>query len=116
VQANALDTMLRGAPLRDVSQLIDILAILVLASVPALAGLIRSRALAAAAIAAAALIYVALVQIAFHGGWILAVVVPLAALVASALAVATLAATRAARRRRALRNKPVERAVTTLTL
>jgi CHASE2 domain-containing sensor protein len=116
VQANALDTMLRGAPLRDVSQLIDILAILVLASVPAMAGLIRSRALAAAAIAAAALIYVALVQIAFHGGWILAVVVPMAALVASALAVATLAATRAARRRRAVRNKPVERAVTTLTL
>ena len=35
VQANAIDTMLRGSPLRDVSRLIDILAILVLASIPA---------------------------------------------------------------------------------
>jgi CHASE2 domain-containing sensor protein len=116
VQANALDTMLRGAPLRDVSQLIDILAILALACIPAMAGLIRSRALGAAAIAAAALLYIAGVQLAFHRGWILGVVVPLAALAASALAVATLAAIQAARRQRRVRGEPVERTVTTLTL
>jgi len=103
VQANALNTMLRGSPLRDASRLFDILAILVLACVPALAGLSRSRTLVAAAIAAAAIVFLAAAQLAFHGGWIVAVVVPLAALALSTAAVTALAASRTARRRAARR-------------
>jgi adenylate cyclase len=91
VHANALDTMLRGAPLRDPSRLVDILAILVLACIPAVAALSLSRAVAAAVIAATAVIYLAVAQLAFHGSWVVAVVVPLAALTASALGVAALA-------------------------
>ena len=103
VQANALDTMLRGAPLRDVSQLVDILAIVLLACVAAVAGLSRSRALAAAAIAATALIFLVAAQLAFNGGRIVAVVLPMAALAASTLAVTALAAGRIARSRAARR-------------
>ena len=58
---------------------------------------------AAAAIAATAVIFLAVAQLAFHGGWIVAVVVPLAALAASALGVAALAAGRVARNRAARR-------------
>jgi CHASE2 domain-containing sensor protein len=103
VQANALATMLRGAPLRDVSQLVDILAIVLLACVAAVAGLSRSRALAAVAIAATALIFLAAAQLAFNGGWIVAVVLPLLALAVSTLAVTALAAARIARSRAARR-------------
>jgi CHASE2 domain-containing sensor protein len=96
VHANALDTMLRGAPLRDPSRLVDILAILMLACIPAVAGLSRSRSIVTAAIAATAVIFLAAAQLAFHGGWVVAVVVPLAALTVSALGVAALAVARAA--------------------
>ena len=96
VHANALDTMLRGAPLRDPSRLVNILAILVLACLPAVAALSLSRSVAAAVIAATAVIYLAVAQLAFHGGWIVAVVVPLAALAASALGIAALTVARAA--------------------
>jgi CHASE2 domain-containing sensor protein len=91
VHANALDTMLRGAPLRDPSRLVDILAILMLACIPAVAALRRSLSVIAAAIAATAVIFLAAAQLAFHGSWVVAVVVPLAALTASALGVAALA-------------------------
>ena len=96
VHANALDTMLRGAPLRDPSRLVNILAILVLACLPAVAALSLSRSVAAAVIAATAVIYLAVAQLAFHGGWIVAVVVPLAALAASALGIAALTVAQAA--------------------
>jgi CHASE2 domain-containing sensor protein len=88
--------MLRGAPLRDPSRLVDMLAILMLACIPAVAGLSRSRSVVAAAIAATAVIFLAVAQLAFHEGWVVAVVVPLAALTASALGVAALAVARAA--------------------
>jgi adenylate cyclase len=101
VQANAIDTILRGVPLRDVSRLVDLLAILVLACVPALATLAASRAIGVALIAAAAVVFVAVVQLAFNAGWIIAVVVPLAALLASAVCVGAVVATRMVRRRRA---------------
>jgi CHASE2 domain-containing sensor protein len=101
VQANALNTMLGGAPLRDASRLIDILAILLLACIPAVAALARSRALVAAAIAATAVLFLAAAQLAFHGGRIVAVVVPLLALAVSTAAVTALAAARSARRRTA---------------
>jgi CHASE2 domain-containing sensor protein len=103
VQANAIDTILRDSPLRDLSRPVEILAILVLACIPALASLVRSRVVAAAAIAAlaAAALYLLLAQLAFNSGWIVPVVVPLAALAASAACVAAFAAARMARHGRA---------------
>jgi CHASE2 domain-containing sensor protein len=99
VQANAIDTILRGAPLRDVSRLVDILAILVLACVPALASLMTSRAVGVAVIVALAAVFLAGAQLAFNAGWIVAVVLPLAALAVSAACVAALVAARMVRRR-----------------
>ncbi len=102
VQANAIDTMLRGSPLRDVPQGVDILAILLLAAIPALAvSLSASRAVYIAAIAGGAALFLAAAQLAFYYGWILAVALPLAALAASAACVAALAAARMARHGRA---------------
>ncbi|MEZ0291434.1 MAG: CHASE2 domain-containing protein [Solirubrobacteraceae bacterium] len=102
VQANAIDTMLRESPLRDVPQEVDILAILLLAAIPALAvSLSASRAVYVAAIAGGAALFLAAAQLAFYYGWILAVALPLAALVASAACVAALAAARMARHGRA---------------
>jgi CHASE2 domain-containing sensor protein len=94
VHANALATMLRGEPLRDASPLLDILAIIMLASLPAVAGLTRSRRTEAAVIAAVAVAFLAAAQLAFQGGWIIAVIAPLAALVAAASGVAALGAPR----------------------
>jgi CHASE2 domain-containing sensor protein len=94
VHANALDTMLRGAPLRDPSRLVDILAILLLACIPAVAWLSRSRSIGAAVIVATAVIFLAMAQLAFHGSWVVAVVVPLAALAASALGIVAMAVAR----------------------
>ena len=109
VHANAVDTMLRGSPLRDVSRSIDILAILVLACVPALAFLTAPRAVGVAVIAALAAVFLVVAQLAFHQGWILAVVLPLAALAVSAAGVVTLTASRIVRRRRARpRSGPVD--------
>ncbi|HEX5923288.1 MAG TPA: CHASE2 domain-containing protein [Baekduia sp.] len=92
VQANAIDTMLRGEPLRDASSLINILAIILLACLPAVAALTQSRRVTAAAITAVAIVFLAAAQLAFHAGWIVAVIVPLAALVAAMSAVAVLVA------------------------
>ena len=100
VQANAIDTIVRGAPLRDASRLVDILALLVLACVPALATLHASRLAVPAAIVALAAVFLAVAQLAFNGGWIISVVVPLAALAASALCVAVVVGARRLRRRR----------------
>ncbi len=77
VHANAIDTLLRGAPLHDSSGLADILIALGLTLVPALLGL-RLRPLVALGLGtAAALVYVVVVQVAFGRGLILPVVVPL---------------------------------------
>jgi CHASE2 domain-containing sensor protein len=103
VQANALDTMLRGEPLRDASRLVDFLAIVVLACLAAAAALMRSVAGIVAAIAATAVAFLAAAQLAFQSGWIVAVVVPCAALVAAAVGVAALGAARLVLRRRAER-------------
>jgi CHASE2 domain-containing sensor protein len=103
VQANALDTMLRGVPLRDALPLVDVVAIILLACLPAMASFIWSGRPAAAAIAAVVIAFLAVAQLTFHAGWIVAVVVPLAALAAAALGVGALAAVRGMRRRRATR-------------
>jgi CHASE2 domain-containing sensor protein len=97
VQANAVDTLLRGVPLRDVSVLLDIFAILLLACMAAVAGVIPSPRVAAPAIAMLAFAFLAGAQLAFQRGWILAVVMPLAALVTAASAAAGVTATRTLR-------------------
>jgi CHASE2 domain-containing sensor protein len=101
VQANALDTMLRGEPLRDTSSLINVLAIILLACLPTVAALTQSRRVTAAAITAVAIVFLAAAQLAFRAGWIVAVVVPLAALVAATSGVAAVAAAQMVRRRTA---------------
>jgi adenylate cyclase len=101
VQANAINTILRSTPLRDVSRLVEILAILVLACVAALASLAPSRAVGVAVIAGLAAVFLAVAQLAFNAGWILPVVLPLAALAVSAALVAGLVIARMVRRRRA---------------
>ena len=106
VQANAIDTMLRGEPLRDASSLINILAIILLACLPAVAALSRSRRVTAAAITAVAVVFLAAAQLAFHAGWIIAVIVPLAALVAAMSAVAVLVTAGMMRRRMAGSRSP----------
>ena len=100
IQAAALSTMVRDSPLRDVNQLIDILAIVVLGGLGALAALRQSRLLGALAVAAVALGYLAVAQIAFQEGRIVAVVLPLATLALAAASMAILNLLRAIRRRR----------------
>jgi CHASE2 domain-containing sensor protein len=101
VQADAIDTILRGEPLRDVPPLVNILAIILLACLPAVVGLRRSGGITVAAIAALPIVFLAAAQLAFHGGWIVAVVVPIAALVAATSGVAAMAAAHVVRRRTA---------------
>jgi CHASE2 domain-containing sensor protein len=103
VQANALDTMLRGEPLRDVPQLLDILAIVLLASLPAVAALRWSAPATAAVIAALAVALLFGAQLAFQSGWMVAVVVPLVALTASTLGIAGVGAGRLMMHRRTQR-------------
>ena len=85
VQANAIATLLRGAPIRDAAVIVDLLVLLVAAALPVaiwrapwpwrLAGL---AALGVALLAA--------FQLAFNSGVVLAVVPPVVALLASTLA------------------------------
>jgi CHASE2 domain-containing sensor protein len=80
IQANAIRTATRGLPLRTAPLWFDLLAIVLLALAPALAGL-RARPLAIALVAPLVGIgWIALAQLAFGAGWIVAVVWPLAAL------------------------------------
>jgi len=80
IQANAIRTATEGLPLRTAPLWFDLLAIIMLALAPALAGL-RARPLAIALVAPLVGIgWVAVAQVAFGAGWIVAVVWPLAAL------------------------------------
>ena len=88
VQANAIDTMLRGEPLSDVAPLVDILAIVLLGLAPALAALRWAGRATAAVIAGLVVALLLVAQLAFQAGWIIAVVVPLVALVTAALGLA----------------------------
>jgi CHASE2 domain-containing sensor protein len=100
VQANALDTMLRGAPLRDAPLLLDILAIVALGALPAAALLVRRPLLAGACVVASAVLFLVVVQLAFNAGRVVAVVVPLVGLLVATLGVVGLAVARVVRRRR----------------
>jgi CHASE2 domain-containing sensor protein len=106
VQADALDTILRGAPLRDVPPLLNVLVIILLACLPAVAALTQSRRVTAAAIAAVAIVFLAAAQLAFGAGWTVAVTVPLAALAVATSAVAVLVAAGTMRRRTAGSRSP----------
>ena len=103
IQANAIDTLLRPSPLRDAPNPLDVIAMVVLACIPALAALSRSRRFPAIAIALTAVAFIAWVQVAFLLGWIVALVVPLVAFLAATAGVAGVAAGRAIRRRRRFR-------------
>jgi CHASE2 domain-containing sensor protein len=103
VQANALATMLRGEPLRDAPPLVDILAIVLLACLPVAAALWWSAPAAAGVITGLAVALLGAAQLAFQAGWIVAIVVPLAALAAATLVVASVGGARLVRRRRAQR-------------
>lgn len=110
MQANAIETLVRDEPLRDASSLINILAICLLACVPAAAGLVRSVPRRTAAIVAAAVVFLAAAQLAFHGGRVVAVVTPLAALLVAVTGVAGMTVAGAVRRRRAAIASAADRA------
>jgi adenylate cyclase len=93
VQANAVDTLLRGVPLRDASWVIGILAILVLACVPAVATESRRTAVTAVVVVLGAALFLLAAQLAFNAGWIIPVPVPLAALAVSTIGVMALLVT-----------------------
>jgi CHASE2 domain-containing sensor protein len=101
VHANAIATMLRGEPLRDAPSLLDILVIALLASLPVMAALWWSARATVVVVVALAVVLLGGAQLAFQGGWIVAVVAPLAALAAATLIAAGVGGARWARRHRA---------------
>jgi CHASE2 domain-containing sensor protein len=94
VQASAIDTVLRGTPLRDVPAAVDIAVVLGLALSAALAMRARSRIWRPALVTAAVIALLAVALLAFLAGYVISVVVPLIVLglmtVAAALASAIL--------------------------
>jgi CHASE2 domain-containing sensor protein len=113
IEANAIYTATHGLPLRDAPRWVDLLAILLLGLLPALASL-RLRALLAALLApGAAVAWLVVAQVAFDQGHVVAVAAPLFALALGT--VATIGAGYVAERRRrhsfAVRNEALEEAV-----
>ncbi len=88
IQANAISTLLRGASLRDVPRMVDVLLIALLGLVPLVASTLRSRVARVALVAGAAVAFVIAAALLFAGGRIVAVVVPLGTLALSALGIA----------------------------
>ena len=85
VEANAISTVLRGMPLRSASWPVDLALIVGLSLLPCVASLrLRPRSLFPVA-ALAGILFVVTVQLAFEHGVVLPLVVPFAALVASAV-------------------------------
>jgi response regulator RpfG family c-di-GMP phosphodiesterase len=113
IQANAIDTALRGLPLRDAPGWLGVVTMLVLAALPGLAHL-GGRGLRVAAVAPiAGLACLAFAQAAFAAGLVVSVAYPLFALVLATVAtLATAFATeRRARRRTAEYNEQLEERV-----
>lgn len=88
IQANAIDTILHGLPLRDVAPIVVALIIVALALAPAALAMRLSLALTLAVSAVLAVLLLVAAQLAFNAGRVLPVVYPLLALVLSAAAVA----------------------------
>ena len=111
IQANAIASALRGAPLRPLPPPVDLLLVVLLAALPLLLRL-RTRSLhAGLASAACAAGYLGAAQLAFDRGLVLGVAAPLAALITGV--VAMIAASHAAevvhRRRLAAANERLNR-------
>jgi CHASE2 domain-containing sensor protein len=95
VQAEAISTLLRGAPLRDAPVLLDIALVVVLAVVPAAATYFRPLPVSIAVVIGAGGAFLIFAQVAFNNGWVVSIVIPLCALVFGV--VATLVAVAARR-------------------
>jgi len=80
IHANAIDTLLRGAPLHDTGDTADLLIALALTTLPLLLGIFLRPFVALALGLAAAVLYAVVAQIAFGRELILPVVVPLVGL------------------------------------
>ncbi len=85
VQANAIATVLDGVPLRSVPGWLNIVLILVLAAIGPVTGYLMRPVMAFIVSLGAGLIFVSAAQLAFNSGWIIAVVIPLLALVVGAV-------------------------------
>lgn len=86
IQANAIDTVARGLPLRDLDAWWDVLASILLSVIAPLAAL-RLAALRVLLLAlAAGSLFAVAAQAAFNEGWVLAVATPLLGLAASSVA------------------------------
>jgi CHASE2 domain-containing sensor protein len=99
IQANALDTMVNHASLRDAPLVVNLAALLLLACIPAAVSLSRSVARVAIALAASTIGFLVLTQLGFQAGRIVSVVVPLLALLLGTLTVIVLRGVPLARRR-----------------
>ena len=87
IQANAISTLRRGRPLRELPTAGDLVLIVLLGLLPALVALVTGPKLAALLTATAAVAYLLLAQLLFAAGWIVPVVVPLLGLALSAAGV-----------------------------
>jgi HD-GYP domain-containing protein (c-di-GMP phosphodiesterase class II) len=83
IQANAIWTVLHGAPLRSAPVWLVVVTILLLAVLAPLARLVRSVSAVAVVVPMAAAAYLLAAQLAFDGGVVVAVVGPVAALALS---------------------------------
>jgi adenylate cyclase len=84
LQAHAIGTVRRGAPLREASDALDVLLVVLLGLVAPLASL-RLRLWGLAVALAAAAIFLVVAQLTFNGGTIVAFVYPLLALIVGAI-------------------------------
>jgi CHASE2 domain-containing sensor protein len=103
IQANAISTMLRGAPLRDAPRIVDVLLIVALGLVPLLAWTLRKWPARLAVVLGAALAFLVGAQLLFEAGRIVAVIAPLSALALATLGILAVQALQAATRHRRAR-------------
>jgi CHASE2 domain-containing sensor protein len=87
LQANAVWTAMHRFPLRSAGTLVDLLIIAVLGLLPLLLGLRLAARRCLAGVGGLALVFIIGAQLAFDAGWVVEVVIPLATLLISGLAV-----------------------------
>ena len=87
IQATAIDTVLRGLPLRSPDVVWSVLLVVAFALLPPLLSARRSSATTLVAVLALAALYLVAAEIAFEHGLVLPVVMPLAALLLASFAV-----------------------------